>query len=133
MRKTERKGAATAPTRYVSRFVHLSAQRRDFAAAELRHGLGGILTTRYVAPRPRSCPRTSSPYVRLERGKETRPSPAVSSSVVSTDSTATRAVLDAARLPECRPSTPAYSVPRPASLTSSLPSALRTLSSSVRS
>lgn len=40
------------PTPYVSRFAHLPAQQRDFAAAEARHGLGGVLNhlhgARYV-------------------------------------------------------------------------------------
>ncbi|MFF0594237.1 ATP-grasp ribosomal peptide maturase [Streptomyces antibioticus] len=31
------------PTPYAARFVHLPAQQRDFATAEARHGLGGIL------------------------------------------------------------------------------------------
>ncbi|MGW1073530.1 ATP-grasp ribosomal peptide maturase [Streptomyces sp. NPDC002537] len=31
------------PTPYTSRFAHLPAQQRDFATAEARHGLGGIL------------------------------------------------------------------------------------------
>ncbi|MEU3255599.1 ATP-grasp ribosomal peptide maturase [Streptomyces sp. NPDC006997] len=31
------------PTPYAARFEHLPAQQRDFAAAEARHGLGGIL------------------------------------------------------------------------------------------
>jgi len=31
------------PTPYTARFEHLPAQQRDFAAAEARHGLGGIL------------------------------------------------------------------------------------------
>ncbi|AQW46632.1 ATP-grasp ribosomal peptide maturase [Streptomyces violaceusniger] len=31
------------PTPYVARYGHLPAQQRDFAAAETRHGLGGIL------------------------------------------------------------------------------------------
>ncbi|MGP3941946.1 ATP-grasp ribosomal peptide maturase [Streptomyces sp. 6N106] len=31
------------PTPYVTRYGHLPAQQRDFAAAEARHGLGGIL------------------------------------------------------------------------------------------
>ncbi|MCO6009331.1 ATP-grasp ribosomal peptide maturase [Actinoallomurus purpureus] len=39
------------PTPYATRFAHLPAQQRDFAAAEARHGLGGIvnnLTALYV-------------------------------------------------------------------------------------
>ncbi|MEU4652489.1 ATP-grasp ribosomal peptide maturase [Streptomyces sp. NPDC023723] len=32
------------PTPYLSRFAHLPAQQRDFAAAEARHGLGGVLS-----------------------------------------------------------------------------------------
>jgi ATP-grasp ribosomal peptide maturase len=40
------------PTPYATRFEHLPAQQRDFAAAEARHGLGGILNhlqgARYV-------------------------------------------------------------------------------------
>lgn len=31
------------PTPYTARFAHLPAQQRDFAAAEARHGLGGVL------------------------------------------------------------------------------------------
>ncbi|MFJ8795852.1 ATP-grasp ribosomal peptide maturase [Streptomyces sp. NPDC102462] len=31
------------PTPYAARFEHLPAQQRDFAAAEARHGLGGVL------------------------------------------------------------------------------------------
>ncbi|MCK8680931.1 ATP-grasp ribosomal peptide maturase [Streptomyces lichenis] len=31
------------PTPYAARFGHLPAQQRDFAAAEARHGLGGVL------------------------------------------------------------------------------------------
>ncbi|WP_030786116.1 ATP-grasp ribosomal peptide maturase [Streptomyces sp. NRRL S-920] len=31
------------PTPYVSRFAHLPGQQRDFATAEARHGLGGVL------------------------------------------------------------------------------------------
>ncbi|MCT7351343.1 ATP-grasp ribosomal peptide maturase [Streptomyces sp. 15-116A] len=40
------------PTPYTSRFVHLSVQEREFAVAEARHGLGGVLNglsgVRYV-------------------------------------------------------------------------------------
>ncbi|MGK5628497.1 ATP-grasp ribosomal peptide maturase [Streptomyces sp. URMC 123] len=40
------------PTPYAARFAHLPAQQRDFAVAEARHGLGGVLShlrgTRYV-------------------------------------------------------------------------------------
>lgn len=37
------------PTPYASRYEHLPAQQRDFAAAEARHGLGGILNNLYSA------------------------------------------------------------------------------------
>ncbi|MEU3278840.1 ATP-grasp ribosomal peptide maturase [Streptomyces antibioticus] len=37
------------PTPYAARFGHLSAQQREFAAAEARHGLGGILNHLYGA------------------------------------------------------------------------------------
>ncbi|MGP3927853.1 MvdC/MvdD family ATP grasp protein [Streptomyces sp. 8N616] len=37
------------PTPYPARFGHLPAQQRDFAAAEARHGLGGILTSLHGA------------------------------------------------------------------------------------
>ncbi|WP_234021955.1 MULTISPECIES: MvdC/MvdD family ATP grasp protein [unclassified Streptomyces] len=44
------------PTPYAARYEHLPAQQRDFAAAEARHGLGGILNhlhgARYVSTTP---------------------------------------------------------------------------------
>ncbi|MGW6598428.1 ATP-grasp ribosomal peptide maturase [Streptomyces sp. NPDC055036] len=37
------------PTPYSSRFAHLPAQQRDFATAEARHGLGGVLNSLHNA------------------------------------------------------------------------------------
>ncbi|GAB2845975.1 hypothetical protein GCM10027074_11060 [Streptomyces deserti] len=38
-----RRSTGAAPPPYAARFKHLSRQERDFAAAEARHGLGGVL------------------------------------------------------------------------------------------
>ncbi|MFJ1595352.1 ATP-grasp ribosomal peptide maturase [Streptomyces sp. NPDC088261] len=37
------------PTSYAARYAHLPPQQRDFAAAEARHGLGGVISHLYAA------------------------------------------------------------------------------------
>jgi ATP-grasp ribosomal peptide maturase len=61
------------PTPYSVRFAHLPAQQRDFAAAETRHGLGGVLNNlndaRYVN-HPAAVSRADSKPAQLRRFTE---------------------------------------------------------------
>ncbi|MFF3719610.1 ATP-grasp ribosomal peptide maturase [Streptomyces prasinus] len=58
------------PTPYGARFTHLPRQQRDFAAAEARHGLGGVLNAlsgaRYVN-HPAAVARAESKSAQLRR------------------------------------------------------------------